>query len=211
MLIETTDLPFAQVVLGAGFASIRQFNDTVRGLRHHADRAADQGRGGARRPATPRRRGDGNRAAPPAGAPAFDGDGLPAPSTRAVPGVEEVVGDTYRRTLRLPHGPAVVELTPSDPRGARSGCPTCATWPAVQLPPADGPTPTRWRSPNCWRPTRSWRRSWPSPPVVARRGTDDGNELAVRAILGQQVSVVARTHTARPRRPAPRSPSPTVG
>ena len=42
-----------------------------------------------------------------------------------------------------------------------------------------------------------WRRSWPSPPVVARRGID-GAELAVRAILGQQVSVVAaRTHTAR--------------
>ena len=30
VLIETTDLPFAQVAFGAGFASIRQFNDTVR-------------------------------------------------------------------------------------------------------------------------------------------------------------------------------------
>ena len=30
VLIETTDLPFAQVAFAAGFASIRQFNDTVR-------------------------------------------------------------------------------------------------------------------------------------------------------------------------------------
>ena len=30
ILIETTGLPFAQVAFGAGFASIRQFNDTVR-------------------------------------------------------------------------------------------------------------------------------------------------------------------------------------
>ena len=31
----------------------------------------------------------------------------------AVAGVEEVRDDTYRRTLRLPHGPGIVELTPA--------------------------------------------------------------------------------------------------
>jgi AraC family transcriptional regulator of adaptative response / DNA-3-methyladenine glycosylase II len=31
----------------------------------------------------------------------------------AVPGVEEVRGTTYRRTLRLAHGPGIVELTPT--------------------------------------------------------------------------------------------------
>ena len=41
MLIETTDLPFAEVAFAAGFASIRQFNDTVREVfAHDADRAA---------------------------------------------------------------------------------------------------------------------------------------------------------------------------
>ena len=30
VLVETTELPFSQVAFGAGFASIRQFNDTVR-------------------------------------------------------------------------------------------------------------------------------------------------------------------------------------
>ena len=30
LLIETTDMPFSQVAFGAGFASIRQFNDTVK-------------------------------------------------------------------------------------------------------------------------------------------------------------------------------------
>ena len=32
VLIETTDLPFADVAFAAGFASIRQFNDTVRAV-----------------------------------------------------------------------------------------------------------------------------------------------------------------------------------
>src|SRR5205085_7684247 len=30
LLIETTELPFAQIAFGAGFSSIRQFNDTVK-------------------------------------------------------------------------------------------------------------------------------------------------------------------------------------
>ena len=30
ILIETTDLPFGDIAFAAGFASIRQFNDTVR-------------------------------------------------------------------------------------------------------------------------------------------------------------------------------------
>ncbi|NHW87680.1 DNA-3-methyladenine glycosylase 2, partial [Escherichia coli] len=32
---------------------------------------------------------------------------------RALPGVDEVVDGTYRRGLRLPHGPAEVTLTPA--------------------------------------------------------------------------------------------------
>ena len=46
----------------------------------------------------------------------------------AVPGVEEVVGGTYRRTLRLAHGPGIVELPPH-PTTSPAACalPTCAT------------------------------------------------------------------------------------
>ena len=41
-----------------------------------------------------------------------------------------------------------------------------------------------------YRPIRDWRRLWHSGPDCARQGLD-GFELAVRAILGQQVSVAA--------------------
>ena len=102
VLIETTDLPFAQVAFGAGFASIRQFNDTVREV--FATTPTELRTKAARRPPAGDcvRRGD-DRAAPPAGAPALRRR-RPArvPRPRAVPGVEEVVGDTYRRTPAFP-------------------------------------------------------------------------------------------------------------
>ena len=77
-----------------------------------------------------RRRTAGRGAATVAGAPAL---GLPGGSLQvrlsfrrpfcpdnlfghlaatAIPGVEEIRGDTYRRTLRLPGGPGIVALTP---------------------------------------------------------------------------------------------------
>ena len=42
MLIEGTDLPFAEVAFAAGFASIRQFNDTVRSVFATTPRAASR-------------------------------------------------------------------------------------------------------------------------------------------------------------------------
>ena len=43
----------------------------------------------------------------------FDGESLAAfLAARAIPGVEDVHGRTYRRTLALEHGPAVIALTP---------------------------------------------------------------------------------------------------
>ena len=43
----------------------------------------------------------------------FDGDAVVEfLAARAVPGIEEMVGTTYRRTLRLAHGAGVAELTP---------------------------------------------------------------------------------------------------
>jgi AraC family transcriptional regulator of adaptative response / DNA-3-methyladenine glycosylase II len=111
ILIETTTLPMTEVAFGAGFASIRQFNDTVRavfGTSPTALRSRRPGRAPAagagpgalvvrlpfRRPLTP--------------------DNLFGHlAATAVPGVEEVVGATYRRTLRLAHGPGVVALTPT--------------------------------------------------------------------------------------------------
>ena len=53
----------------------------------------------------------------------FDGGALLGwLAARAVPGVEEVDGEVYRRSLRLPRGPGVVELA-MDADGVR-----CRLW-----------------------------------------------------------------------------------
>jgi AraC family transcriptional regulator, regulatory protein of adaptative response / DNA-3-methyladenine glycosylase II len=120
ILLETTDLPIAQVAFAAGFASLRQCNDTVRQI------FADTPSGLRRRVALP-----------PAGGPGTSARGirlrLPARlpfdprsvvrflGERAVPGVEELDGAVYRRSLRLPHGHAVVSLTAPESVRGRGG------------------------------------------------------------------------------------------
>lgn len=108
MLLVGTDLPIADVAFSAGFASVRQFNDTVRevfGLAPGDLRA--------------RRRGGRLGAGETAGAidlvlphrEPFDTAGLFAwMAARAVPGVETATADVFARTLRLPGGPAWFSL-----------------------------------------------------------------------------------------------------
>ncbi|MBJ7520268.1 MAG: DNA-3-methyladenine glycosylase 2 family protein [Solirubrobacteraceae bacterium] len=110
VLLETTSMPAGEVAFAAGFRSVRQFNDTIRevfaeaprDLRARArrqGRAADSGMITLRLPHRE----------------PFDGADLIAfLGRRAVPGVEEVDGGVYRRSLRLPHGAGVVELEPAD-------------------------------------------------------------------------------------------------
>ncbi len=108
LLIETTDLSFADVAFASGFSSIRQFNDTVRAVY-------------ARTPTELRRRRVRTNVSTPgaivvrlAVRSPFDGAGLvDFLAARAVPGVEEVVGTTYRRTLGLAHGHGTVTLSPA--------------------------------------------------------------------------------------------------
>ena len=208
ILIETTELPFAQVAFGAGFASIRQFNDTIREV--FANTPTE-----LRRKARPRPRGEGlaradvHEVAGPgtvslrlAVRQPFDGDGLLAfLGLRAVPGIEEVAAGTYRRTLALPNGPAVIELTPTpdhvrcslrlnDLRDLASGVQR-----ARRLFDLDADPVTV---------NELLGADELLAPLVAKHpgrrspGHVDGAELALRAVLGQQVSVpAARTHTAR--------------
>ena len=187
-LIQTTDLPFAQVALGAGFRSVRQFNDTVRAVY-------------ARTPTELRRRARARR--PASGAielrlpyrEPFDGDSLVAfLAARAIPGVEEVEGSTYRRTLFLEHGAGIVSLTPAarfvrcelhldDLRDL-----TAAVARSRRLLDLDA-DPISISS--------QLAESGPLAPLVRDRpglrvpGCVDGFELGVRAIVGQQVSVQA--------------------
>ncbi|WP_153031503.1 bifunctional transcriptional activator/DNA repair enzyme AdaA [Amycolatopsis sp. YIM 10] len=106
LLIETSALPMGEVALAAGFASLRTFNDTVREVF-------------AMSPTELRRRaGTGGPASGslslrlPFRAP-LHADGLFATlAAEALPGVEEWRDGAYRRTLRLPNGPAIVSLRP---------------------------------------------------------------------------------------------------
>jgi AraC family transcriptional regulator, regulatory protein of adaptative response / DNA-3-methyladenine glycosylase II len=106
ILIETTDLPMAPLALAAGFSSVRQFNDTVREVF-------------ATTPSELRRRGkprgaDGITLRLPYRAPFEAADLIAFLGTRAVPGIEEIVDGAYRRSLRLPHGAGIAELRPAD-------------------------------------------------------------------------------------------------
>ncbi len=199
ILIETTSLPMADVAFAAGFSSVRQFNDTIKMVfasspTHLRTRVADASRpdgGGSstlilrlpfRRPLCP--------------------DNLIGHlAATAVPGVEEVCGFTYRRTLRLSHGPGIVELTPtpdhilcravlSDVRDLTATIARC-----------------RWLLDLDADPVAVDRHLSEDPalrPVIAKAPGRrvprcvDGAELAVRAVLGQQVSTeAARTHAGR--------------
>lgn len=202
ILVETTPLGLADVAFAAGFGSVRQFNDTVRtvyGVPPSQLRAEAARRSRTREPGPP----GALVLRLPYRSP-FDPHGLLAHlAARAVDGVEAVTGGTYRRTLRLPHGPAVVALDLT----ARAGA-VVATLRASD--PRDvGPAVSRLRrlldldadplavdavlgADDALAPLVA------ATPGIRLAGTVDPAETAVRTVLGQQVSVAAaRTAAAR--------------
>jgi AraC family transcriptional regulator of adaptative response / DNA-3-methyladenine glycosylase II len=112
VLVETTDLPIADVAFAAGFASIRQFNDTVREVfaatPTELRRTAPAGPPGVPGRLTLRLA---------ARAPYEAAEVLLFLGVHAVPGLEEWDGTTYSRVLDLPHGPGVVHLSPTPDGG----------------------------------------------------------------------------------------------
>lgn len=197
LLIETTDLPLSQVAFGAGFASIRQFNDTIRAVfakspteLRRRQRRTDEGSPGSITVGLPFR-------AP------LDGAGLLAfLGARAVPGVEELTaGGTYRRTLRLPRGSGIVALHPTDThvradlrladlRDLASAVERCRRLLDLDADPVA--VSAQLGSDPLLAPLVA------AAPGRRLPGAVDGGELAVRAVLGQQVSVAgARTLAGR--------------
>ncbi len=135
MLAETTTLPFGEIAFAAGFASIRQFNATVREVfamtptqLREARGPPDgvRGRGGWGQRCCWRDRGAwrGPRIWPETSAPGAGGLRLAYRhpidlermfgilAARALEGVESVEGGCYRRTLQLPNGTGIVSLGP---------------------------------------------------------------------------------------------------
>jgi methylphosphotriester-DNA--protein-cysteine methyltransferase/3-methyladenine DNA glycosylase/8-oxoguanine DNA glycosylase len=111
VLLQTTGLPVTEIAFASGFASVRQFNDTIRAV--YAQTPSQL------RAAAPRQ---GRTAAPGAGIPlrlAHRGPYHAATvfdllEREAVGGIEDVSGPpggrTYRRTLRLPYGTGIVAV-----------------------------------------------------------------------------------------------------
>lgn len=109
ILIETTTLPFGEVAFAAGFSSIRQFNDTVRDVSAltptELRRRARSRFGDAESP--------GVLSVRLAVRTPFSYDGLFGHlAATGVPGVEEVRAGAYRRSMRLPSGTGIAALTP---------------------------------------------------------------------------------------------------
>jgi AraC family transcriptional regulator of adaptative response / DNA-3-methyladenine glycosylase II len=106
-------------------------------------------------------------------------------AARAVPGIEDAAERVFRRTVRLAHGPAVVELpdrvVAADPRDDAAA--------RLAIHRLGGADPTAAEA-------HLAADRYLGPLVAARPGlhmpgTVDGGELAVRAVLGQQVSLAA--------------------
>jgi AraC family transcriptional regulator of adaptative response / DNA-3-methyladenine glycosylase II len=189
-LIEQTVMPITDVAFIAGYSSLRQFNSEVRS-------------GTGRPPTALRRRGsaghDGEGALvlrlgvrPP-----FDGSSLLRFfAARAVCGVEACSATTLTRTLALANGAAVVELEPQpaqlvvrlwldDVRDLGSAVDRCRRLFDVD---AD---PQAIAAVLCADPLLTPLVS--ASPGLRVPGCVDADEIAVRAVLGQQVSVTRAT------------------
>ena len=106
VLLETTTLPAADVAFAAGFASVRQFNETMQAV----FATTPSGLRAARRSHEPLVSGALDLRLPYR-APMDLGATLEFLGDRAIPGVEAFDGGTLTRTLRLPGGPALVSLS----------------------------------------------------------------------------------------------------
>ena len=201
VLIETTGLGLAEIAFAAGFGSVRQFNDTVREIYGRTPselRARARGRDGTR---------GGLSVRLPFRAPLHAEALLAFLGDRAIAGLDEVATATYQRNLRLPHGTGTVACAPATATSRpRCAWPTCATWPRRW--PAAGACFDLDADPAAVDAVLG--ADPPLAPLVSKEPgvrvprAVDGFEIAVRAIVGQQISVagapgtVARKLVARP-------------
>jgi len=249
ILVETTALPLSEIAFAAGFASIRQFNETIREVFAVTPTELRRANPGGQPPQTPPR-GHNPGGQPPQTPPRGHNPGGrpprtplgrdPSPRTlrnpvefqtnsaapglvrlrlayrapidaermlgflaaRAIPGVESVQDGQYRRTIQLPNGTGILSLGPLVPSPARRGPGYVEC--ELQLEDLRDLTAAVQR---CRRlldldadpeAVTGYLAADPvlGPLALAHPGRRspghvDGNELALRAVLGQQVSVAA--------------------
>jgi AraC family transcriptional regulator of adaptative response / DNA-3-methyladenine glycosylase II len=192
ILIETTSMAFGDVAFAAGFSSIRQFNATVRQVFGTTPSDLRDRRGG------PPRSADDEAGVPavsvrlPVRRP-FDGARLLGfLSVRQVAGIERVDDGAYQRTVALPHGSGLVTARPhgehvgatfmlSDLRDLGTAVERCRRLLDLDADPeaVDGQLADSTVVGSLVRER----------PGLRVPGHVDGFEMAVRGIVGQQVSV----------------------
>lgn len=188
-LIHETRLSMADVALASGFGSIRRFNDVFHGLYGRPPSSL-------RRRATARARPEPRqelvvllRYRPPYDWPAM----LSFLSARAIPGVEVVSGDRYARTFEMGRTHGVVAVEP----GAGNALRVAIRFPRISALPAivarvrrvfDLDADTEGIGAHLAQ-DRTLAGLVARRPGLRLPGAWDGFELAVRAVLGQQITV----------------------
>ncbi len=198
ILVETTAMSFADVAFAAGFTSVRQFNDTIREV--YAS-SPSQLRGRHRTPVV----SPGQVELRLAVRRPFAVDHLIGfLAIRAVPGIEAAGPGWYERSLRLPHGQGTARLTVPlaqdvtrtafvnltlrlcDLRDVAAAVERCRRMLDADCDPVAVDDELA-ADPRLARLVRDR-------PGLRVPGHVDGHEIAVRAVLGQQISV-ARART----------------
>jgi AraC family transcriptional regulator, regulatory protein of adaptative response / DNA-3-methyladenine glycosylase II len=197
-LLETTTLPITQVAFASGFRSTRQFNDTIRDVFACTPTALRQ----ARRATAARSTGSELALRLALRPPYAAGPIFSFLAARAIEGVETGDATTYARTMALPHaaGTLVVDAPPEDARWltCRLRLDDFRDLPAAvertrrlfDLDADPVAVDAALRRDAVLRPGVTCH------PGIRVPGHVDGDEVAIRAVLGQQVSVAAATRLA---------------
>jgi AraC family transcriptional regulator of adaptative response / DNA-3-methyladenine glycosylase II len=191
-LIDESDLPMTQIALAAGFGSLRRFNDAFRNAYGRPPRELRRDR--RERPA----HGTGDEVSLALSyRPPYDWDHLrDFLALRATPGVERVDDQGYARLIRTDAGHAVIQVRPLAGKDALQlrvqGAPPMALFQIAtaarrvfDLAADPALLAAGLEADPLLRPLLRRR------PGIRIPGTWDAFECALRAVLGQQVSVVA--------------------
>ncbi|QWF24682.1 helix-turn-helix domain-containing protein [Nocardioides sp. LMS-CY] len=199
VLIETSDLTYADIAFAAGFSSVRQFNDTIREVYDSSPTDLRGRRGG--RPATGVVTMRLAVRTPYSGRALLDFLAL-----RAVPGVEAAGEGWYARTLVLPRGTGTVRLELPDELESNRTAFVTATFALEDLRDTSAATERVRRLLDADCDPVAVADAFAGDPVIGPLvrewpglrvpGHVDGHEIAVRAVLGQQVSVAGARTTA---------------